>query len=98
MPTGLEFVRSTPVFDERSVPAGLLGAHRVGEGVWGRLVVSSGQLDFVFEDAALAELRNESARHTIRAGDVQIIPPGELHHVEIDGPVEFVVEFHRVRQ
>ncbi len=95
LPTGLQFVRSTSVFDERSVPAGLLAAHRVSEGVWGRLVVVSGQLDFVFEDAAQAALRNQSGRRTVRTGDVQVIPPGELHHVEVDGPVEFHVEFHR---
>lgn len=95
LPTGLRFVRSTSVFDERSVPAGLLAAHRVGEGVWGRLVVVSGQLDFVFDDAARAALRNQSERRTVRAGDVQVIPPGEPHRVEVDGPVEFHIEFHR---
>ena len=95
LPTGLQFVRSTPVFDEHSVPAGLLAAHRVSEGVWGRLVVFSGQLDFVFEDVTRAAVRNQSQRRTVGAGDVQVIPPGEPHHVEVDGPVEFHVEFHR---
>ncbi len=80
--------RTTPTFDETSTPAGLRAAHQVAEGVWGRVVIESGSLGFVFEDAP-DELR---MMHT---GEQQIIPPARLHHVVIDGPVRFNVEFHR---
>lgn len=90
LPIGLELMRSTPNFDEQSVPAGLLAAHRVADDVWGRLVVTSGSLRFVFEDAVAG-----SAGRTIVAGEHQVIPPARAHHVELVGPVGFHVEFHR---
>lgn len=87
LPDGLELARTTDVFDEESVPAGLLRAHRVADGVWGRLVVHEGSIGFRFED----DDRSMSAA----AGESIVIPPGRRHHVEVNGPVRFVVEFHR---
>jgi tellurite resistance-related uncharacterized protein len=84
----LTLQRTTPTFDERSVPAGLLRAHQIADGVWGRLVVEEGSLDFAFEDAP-------AAVRTVSAGDHQVIPPATPHHVVINGPVSFGVEFHR---
>ena len=88
LPPGSRLVRSTPDFDELTAPAGLRSAHRIADGVWGRLVVTSGHLDFVFEEP-------EPSRRTLRNGDAQIIPPGRLHHVELIAPVGFHIEFHR---
>lgn len=87
-PDGVHLVRATPEFDERSVPDGLLRAHRIADGVWGRLRVRTGALRFVFED------EGDDGR-LVQAGGEQIIPPATPHHVEIIGPVAFVVEFHR---
>lgn len=89
LPDEAVFVRSTPDFDEHSVPAGLLAAHRVADGVWGRLVVRDGSIVIVFED-------DPEWRYSIAAGSSQVLPPGARHHVEIVGPVQFAVEFHRV--
>ena len=88
LPDGLQLQRTTPTFDETSTPRGLRAAHAVADGVWGRLIVESGSLGFVFEDAP-DDLR------TVAAGEHQVIPPARLHHVVIDGPVRFAVEFHR---
>jgi tellurite resistance-related uncharacterized protein len=88
LPAGLVLQRTTPTFDETSTPKGLRAAHAVAEGVWGRLVVTAGSLGFVFEDTP------DNVR-TVDAGDHQLIPPARLHHVVIDGPVQFAVEFHR---
>ncbi len=87
-PDRLRLVRTTPEFDETTVPAGLLAAHRIAEGVWGRLTVRSGSLRFVFES------RPDVGR-TVGSGEHQVIPPSEPHHVEMIGPVRFAVEFHR---
>ena len=86
LPKGLKLARTTPVFDQDTVPAGLLAAHKVAAGVWGQLVVHSGRLTFVFEDAP-------EDRHQIEAGQRMVIPPTRLHHLELDGPATFVVEF-----
>jgi ferredoxin len=87
-PAGLELARTTPEFDEHTVPVALLSAHRVADDVWGRLVVRVGSLRFVFEHAI-------DAGRTVHAGETQTIPPSVPHHVEVIGPVRFVVEFHR---
>ena len=97
-PEGLELVRSTGEFDETSVPAGLLSAHRIASGVWGRLVVRSGELVFVVEDdpaRAAGEHIDTDERRTVSEGESVVIPPGLVHHVELVGPVAFRIEFHR---
>jgi len=88
LPDGVGLVRTTPDFDEHTVPAGLRSAHRIAEGVWGQLVVLSGALEFVVED-------EPGDRRLLHAGDTRIIPPGLVHHVDLHGPVRFHIEFHR---
>ncbi len=88
IPDGFELTRTTDMFDNDTVPSGLLKAHRVAESVWGRLVVSSGSVRFVFED-------EPDDAVTVEAGGAAVIPPGRLHHVELDGPAAFAVEFYR---
>lgn len=88
IPDGFVLDRTTPVFDHTSVPSGLLRAHRVADGVWGRLVVHAGTVRLVFEDAAETPL-------VVHAGDSAVIPPGRLHHVEFTDSGRFAVEFHR---
>jgi tellurite resistance-related uncharacterized protein len=98
LPDGLELERVTREFDERSVPAGLLSAHRVASGLWGRLVVTSGEISFVFEgdSGEGAEVGDDPEwRRTVGKGENVVIPPGRLHHVEVTGPVTFRIEFHR---
>lgn len=88
LPDGLELARTTDVLDEQHHPGGLLRAHQVADGVWGRLVVRTGSLRFVFEDAG-------DEPSTVAAGGSVVIPPAVKHHVEFTGPVSFVIEFHR---
>ena len=87
LPAGLSLARTTDIFDNDTVPPGLLRAHRIAEGVWGRLVVHSGSLDIVFEDA--------DGAITLTEGDTQAIPPGRPHHVSMTGPASFAVAFYR---
>lgn len=88
IPNGFVLARTTDVFDHDSVPAGLLRAHRVADGVWGRLLVHSGSVRFVFED-------EPDLAVVVDAGGAVVIPPGRLHHVEPGMRSEFVVEFYR---
>lgn len=87
LPDGLVHLRTTPEFDERTVPAGLLAAHRVAAGVWGQLRVLSGSLMFTFET-------DDSSGRKVAAGETQVIPPSDPHHLELIGSVRFVLEFH----
>ena len=88
VPAGAVVVRVTDEFDETSTPRALRRAHRIADDVWGVLEVRAGSLRFVFED--------EGDALELTVGDRLVIPPARLHHVEVDRPVRFVVEFHRV--
>jgi tellurite resistance-related uncharacterized protein len=88
LPDGVTLVRTTDEFDNATVPAGLMRAHRVADGVWGRLVVRTGSVRFVFEDQPASPI-------IVAAGDSVVIPPARPHHLELDGPARFAVEFHR---
>ena len=88
LPDDVALVRTTPPFDETTVPAGLLSAHRIAEGVWGWLVVLDGEVEFTFED-------EPDRPHRLGPGDRQVIPPGVRHHIELPGAARFQIEFHR---
>ncbi|MCA9711493.1 MAG: DUF3565 domain-containing protein, partial [Myxococcales bacterium] len=81
LPEGSVSYRRTADFDEHTVPAGLLAAHRTRAGVWGRLWL-------VFE-APWGE------RVQVEPGAPAVIPAAVPHHVEPCGPVCFHVEFLR---
>lgn len=85
---GYAFARRTPVFTEVTAPAGLRAAHRVAEGVWGRLVVIDGEVEFTFEDDA-------DHPRVVPAGGEMVIPPQRAHHVSFPGRARFAVEFFR---
>jgi tellurite resistance-related uncharacterized protein len=88
LPAGLQHVRTTETFDHEHHPAGLRRAHRVADGVWARLVVHTGELNFSFEDESDSTI-------AVAGGETMVIPPGRLHHVDITVPVTFALEFHR---
>lgn len=88
LPEGLKLVRTTALWDEETVPAGVLAGHRVADGVWGQLVVRSGAVGFVFEDEPNVTIE-------VATDGRVVIPPGRLHHVVLVGPATFVVEFYR---
>jgi tellurite resistance-related uncharacterized protein len=87
LPADLVLDRVTRDFTPDSVPKGLLRAHRVADGVWGRLLVREGSLTFVFED-------DPDGARVVSEGGTQVIPPGRFHHLELTGPARFAVEFH----
>lgn len=111
LPEGAVHVRTTPRFTEDSVPRGLLSRHRVATGTWAVLVVVSGELGFVFDDPRPEEPAGDDRggedprggepagddRGGVRRrpGDRQVIPPDRVHHLVIDGPVSFEIEFYR---
>ena len=88
IPTGYEFTRTTPTFDNHTVPAGLLNAHRVADGVWGRLVVHTGVVAFISADEPAQPIRGSDGGHVD-------IPPARPQHLELDEPATFAVEFYR---
>lgn len=87
-PIALEAYRRTPLFDESSIPAGLLRRHTTKAGVWARIHVVEGELVFRLLEPTPSELRLSPSR----IGEVE---PEVPHEVAVCGPVRFYVEFLR---
>jgi tellurite methyltransferase len=86
LPEDVRLVRSSPEWDERTMPAALLHAHRVGAGTWGRIVVHDGRLRFVASTRPALEVE-------LGPRSTQAIPPEVDHEVRPLGPVRFVIDF-----
>jgi tellurite resistance-related uncharacterized protein len=88
MPDAVTHYKSTPDFTEDTVPAGLLRSHTTAAGVWARINVLEGSLQYhIYEP--------ESEKHLLEPGRFGIIEPQVPHEVGILGPVRFRVEFFR---
>jgi len=88
LPTDLEAYRQTPIFDEGTVPSGLLRRHTTKPGVWGRIQVLEGELVY-------RVLEPESREERLVPGRDGVVEPQVPHEVEPVGPVRFFVEFLR---
>lgn len=87
LPDGAAAYRTTDVFDEATLPAGLRRDHTIRAGSWGRVEVLAGRLHFVMPALAIDRELTE--------GEHAIIPPEVSHHVEPLGPVRMRVVFLR---
>jgi tellurite resistance-related uncharacterized protein len=88
IPPDLVVVRTTPTWDESSLPPALRTAHRISSGTWGRLRVSAGRLRFVAHTDPVTDV-------LVDRDVVQGIPPDVEHYVEPDGPVALAIDFLR---
>jgi tellurite resistance-related uncharacterized protein len=88
-PEGLTILRRVGPWDQDSLPGGLLGAHRVPDGQWGRLLVAAGAIGFQFE----ADEMLGAFQLPLVAGSQQAIPPGAPHRLIPIGAVRLEIEF-----
>lgn len=79
--------RSTPVFDNRTLPAALLSAHRTRAGVWGVIRVIEGQLRLIRSGGA-------GDAEILTAERPGVVQPAETHRVEPLGPMRMRVDFY----
>lgn len=86
LPSNVQPYKKTPEFVEDTIPAALLGRHNTKEGVWGKLVVLEGALQYFIEDDAPILLTPET---------FGVVEPTIWHRVAPEGKVRFYVEFHR---
>ena len=86
-PSTLVAYKKTPTFDADTVPAGLLDAHNLKEGVWAMIRVLEGELGFVNEETDEEELLSKS--------NPGFIDPLILHHIVPRPGVRFYIEFFR---
>ena len=94
LPDGLTTLGRAGPWDQDSLPAGLLRAHRTAEGRWGRLRVHDGAVDFQFESEGAPPA---PVLHLGR-GSEQPIPPGAPHRLIPTGePFRLELEFWGLR-
>lgn len=86
IPEAAKPYKQTAHFDEKTVPAGLLGDHRLKSGTWGRIVVEEGRLEYTCDRGVFI----------LRPDVVGIVEPEIVHHVKPQGNVRFYVEFLKV--
>ena len=89
-PDGVVPYRRTPEFGQDTVPRGLTSCHATKTGVWARIHVLEGTLQYHVEAPVGRCL-------TVAAPSTAIVVPELRHRVEMQGPVRFYVEFHRPR-
>jgi tellurite resistance-related uncharacterized protein len=78
--------RSTPIFDEITLPAALRREHRTKPGVWGVVRVHTGQLKLSFVESA--EVR------VLGPGESGLLLPDQPHFVEPVGEMRMQVDFY----
>ena len=78
--------RSTPVFDENTLPAALRGEHRTKAGVWGVIEVLEGKVKFTRPDRADTVI--------LERGKPGLVLPEQPHFVEPIGPMRRQVHFY----
>jgi tellurite resistance-related uncharacterized protein len=81
--------KSTPVFDQDTLPAGLRRDHSTKAGTWGLVRVIEGEIHLHVKEPP-------ETRH-LRQGDTTVLEPEQLHWVEVIGPMKLQVEFHETR-
>lgn len=87
-PPALEPYRRTDVFDETTVPDGLLHRHATKSGVWARIHVIEGELRYRVLEPSIVET-------VLRPGPPGLVEPGVPHEVAPLGRVRFFVELLR---
>lgn len=88
LPPNVKKYAETPIFTQDSVPAKLTSMHDTKPGVWGRLVIIEGTLDYVIEGLT-------SPVQHLDETCFGIIEPTIRHHITLTGPVKFKVEFFK---
>jgi tellurite resistance-related uncharacterized protein len=78
--------RSTPIFDEKTLPAALRREHRTKPGVWGVVRVLEGELKLSFIDPPEVLI--------VSAATPGLLLPDQPHFVEPVGRVRMQVEFY----
>ncbi|MEP6654625.1 MAG: DUF3565 domain-containing protein [Myxococcales bacterium] len=80
--------KETAIFDERTVPTGLLARHALRADTWGRIVVIEGRVEYVVES-------DSPLRFVLRPGIDGGVAPEQPHHVTPQVGARFKVYFLR---
>ena len=88
LPVNVTAYKRTPEFTDESVPEGLLNNHKTKAGVWGKIVILEGGLEYTIEEPEVEVV-------ILTPHKFGVVEPTILHHIKPLGSVRFYVEFHR---
>lgn len=88
LPVNVTSYKKTPDFDESSIPKDLLKAHQTKEGVWAKISVSDGKLEYKINEP-------ESEMVILDKNKYGVVEPMILHDIKVVGEVRFDVEFYK---
>jgi len=83
--------KSTPIFNEKTLPAALLKQHTTAAGTWARIIVAAGEIGYRIHAPF------NQYFHLMPASP-GIIPPEVPHRLEPAEAVELHIEFYRFQQ
>lgn len=86
LPEGFRVARSSPEWNEVTMPTGLTRSHRLTSDTWGTIVVYEGQLQLVMSVEPPIDT-------VLGPGSCQNLPPNAEHRVMPLGPVRFSISF-----
>lgn len=87
LPPQVSPYHKTHLFTQDSIPAGLLGEHKVKNGTWGKIVVVAGSLRYRILGSTPEEI-------VLTPQTYGVAEPNVPHQVEPVGDVQFFVEFY----
>ena len=88
LPETLTLYKTTPVYDQATVPKGLLRSHNTKEGSWGKIIIEHGKLLYRILEPDFEEVELSSERFGVAE-------PVFKHEIELVGDVRFYVEFYK---
>jgi tellurite resistance-related uncharacterized protein len=88
LPSDVVAYKRTPIFDEQTVPQGLLNEHQTKESVWGKIVLLQGKLQYTINEP-------EKESIILDSNTIGVVEPTIRHEVKPLGKVQFYVEFHK---
>ncbi|WHI53190.1 DUF1971 domain-containing protein [Microbulbifer sp. MLAF003] len=88
LPPGITPYKKTPEFTEKDIPPGLLKDHNTKEGVWGKIVILSGSLEYTIQEPEVEIVELSPKKFGV-------VEPTIRHHIKPLGNVKFYVEFYR---
>lgn len=89
LPNSVKHYKSTPLFDENSIPKGFLSNHTTKPGTWGLLIIESGQLNYIITESGYEE------EVILTPSNPGVIEPSTTHYIRANCPVRFYVKFYK---
>lgn len=88
LPKNVASYKKTNVFDQDSIPKGVLNNHQTLKGVWAKINVVEGNLLYVIQTDPIEEVHLDKEHSGV-------VEPTVFHHVKPIGKVKFYVEFYK---